>query len=86
MYEPSIHQAMKKGTHVMLDRLAMLRSIAINQVRDDLSDLIGAGTTPHDRFSGIIQFQSTLRIEEQASAGPSVGTNDHLGIECGPGH
>lgn len=69
----------------MPDRIAMLRPIAINEMRDDFSDLVGACTTPHDRFGGITQFQSTLRIEEQTSAGPSVGANDRLGIECGPG-
>ena len=69
----------------MPDRIAMLRPIAINEMRDDFSDLVGAGTTPHDRFGSITQFQSTLRIEEQTSAGSPVGANDRLGIKCGPG-
>jgi hypothetical protein len=85
MDQSSIHQPLKKGAHVMPDRIAMLRPIAINEMRDDFSDLVGTCTIPHDRFGGITQFQSTLRIEEQASAGPSVRANDRLGIECGPG-
>jgi hypothetical protein len=84
MYQPSIHQAIKKCTHVMLDHLAVFGPVALDQVGDDRSDLIGAGTTPHDRFSSLVQLQSTFLIKEQASSGPSVGTNEHLGIECGP--
>jgi hypothetical protein len=84
MYQSSLHQVLEKITHVLLDHIAVLGPVSINEMCDDFLNLIGAGTVLHNRFGGITQFQPTLRIEKQASAGPSVGPDDHRGVESGP--